>query len=136
MGTYQPFGTTIQAQDGVTSLSLTGELDVATVPALDAALAGVESDGGGPVVVDLRELTFIDGAGVRALLRAHERSVMNGHRLLLVGASTPARRVFQLTGTDGLLEDEQATELLGRFDGDGHPGIRDEATAQMDGSRG
>lgn len=136
MGTFQPFGTRIQAQNGVTSLALTGELDIATVPVLETALSGVDDDGAGPIVVDLREVTFIDAAGVRALLRAHERSVMSGHRLLLVGASDPAQRVFRLTGTDHLLEDEETAELLGRVAGDGRADIRNVATGQTDGSRG
>ena len=48
-------------------LSPIGELDKATAPEVDRAVQSVR--GGSAIVVDLRDLTFIDATGIRALLQ-------------------------------------------------------------------
>lgn len=55
------------------TLVLTGELDLASAPMLEAAVARICASGAGAVVLDLRSLTFMDCAGIRAILRAQER---------------------------------------------------------------
>ena len=52
----------------------TGELALATAPALEDALQGAFEDGSGRVVLDLRELEFIDSSGLRTLLTARRRA--------------------------------------------------------------
>ena len=70
-----------------------GELDLATVPVLEAALVAQA----GPVVLDLRGLTFVDATGLRLLIQAEtpacgERALSELH-LWLFGrmAVRPAR---------------------------------------------
>jgi hypothetical protein len=46
MGTGQTFTTQIDARNGVTSVALSGELDMATVLALNDQLAALEQDVG------------------------------------------------------------------------------------------
>lgn len=79
-------------------LSLVGELDLATVPALSRELHAAESF---PqrVVVDLSELEFMDSSGLHELLRAHERASQNGHRLSLRRGPPCVQRLFELTNT-------------------------------------
>ena len=120
MGTGQALNTRIDVRNGVTSLALSGELDMATVPILKDLLADMEQDGSEAIVLDLRDLQFIDSSGVHAFIDAHSRSQLNGHDFMIVGVSTAARRLFEITGTEFLL-DAQATVLLGRFTGDGSP---------------
>ena len=48
----------------------TGELDLATAPALEAALQSGFDGVAARVVLDLRELEFIDSSGLRTLLTA------------------------------------------------------------------
>jgi anti-sigma B factor antagonist len=50
-------------------LTLRGELDLGSAPRLERALA----DAGDDVVLDLRQLTFMDSTGVRVLLEAAEQ---------------------------------------------------------------
>ena len=57
-----------------------GELDLGTASDLEAVLATQS----GPVVVDLRELRFIDLAGLRALLEADARSRQDGMNLRFI----------------------------------------------------
>lgn len=51
-------------------LLLEGELDIAEAPWMDAAIDACTD--GLPVIIDLTSLTFIDSAGVRALLRERQ----------------------------------------------------------------
>jgi anti-anti-sigma factor len=63
------FDLTVARDDrGASRITLRGELDLATAPRLEHALA----DAGEDVVIDLRGLTFMDSTGVRVLLEAAE----------------------------------------------------------------
>jgi anti-sigma B factor antagonist len=66
-----------------------GELDLATTPELEALLMART----GPVVVDLREVTFADGAALHALVRAQDRSRGNGMNLTFVAGDVVARLI-------------------------------------------
>ena len=68
-----------------------GELDLCTAHDLEAVLAAQS----GPVVVDLRKLTFIDLTGLRVLLDADARSRQNGMNLRFI-PSPMVRRLFEL----------------------------------------
>jgi anti-anti-sigma factor len=65
-----------------------GELDLDTAQELEAVLATQS----GPVVVDLRELSFIDLTGLRLLLAADARSRQDGMNLRFI----PGRVVRRL----------------------------------------
>ena len=120
MGTVLPFTTRTDSRNGVTSIALSGELDMATVPILVDQLTAVESDGAKAIILDLREVRFIDSSGLHALVSAHRHSEQDGQGLLLVGASASVRRLCQVMGTEFLLDSRRTAELLGRFTGDGH----------------
>ena len=119
MGTGQTLTTRIDARNGVTSIALTGELDMATASILNDQLTAVEQSDSRTIVLDLRDLRFIDSSGLHALVRAYRRSETDGHRLLLVGANASARRLCEMTGTEFLLEATGTAEPFGRFTGDG-----------------
>jgi anti-anti-sigma factor len=74
-------------------LVLVGELDMATAPALEKALH--ERVGrGAPILLDLSSLTFIDGAGLSAVL-SPLRDVNCGG-IVLRGARRNVQRVFDI----------------------------------------
>jgi len=68
-----------------------GELDIATAPVLDEALIA-QARIGGSVMLDLRELTFIDATGLRLLLRIDAHARRDGIEFTLL----PGPRVRQL----------------------------------------
>ena len=75
-----------------------GELDLGTAPDLEAVLATRS----GPVVVDLRKLSFIDLTGLRVLLEADARSRQDGMNLRFIPGPM-VRRLFEVTELpDGL----------------------------------
>jgi anti-anti-sigma factor len=78
----------------------TGELDLATAPALDAALGrAFESIGSGRVVLDLRELEFIDSSGLRTLLTARRSAEQAGASFSLIAG---VHKVFTWTPAEEL----------------------------------
>ena len=75
-----------------------GELDLATAPEL--ALTLHESQQLAHLtVLDLRELTFIDCAGVHAIVNASLRARKDSRRLVLVRGRPHIYRMFTLTGS-------------------------------------
>lgn len=81
-----------------------GEIDIATAPTLEAAIRRVAATGSRHIVVDLREVTFMDAAGARVLVEARERTARHGDRLSLVPGPRPARRPLELTGAISAFE--------------------------------
>lgn len=74
-----------------------GELDFATVPALDARLrALLEADA--EIIVDLSALSFLDCRGVAALISAVQAAARQGARLEVRGPPPPVFRVLELCG--------------------------------------
>ena len=82
---------------------LAGELDVATAPELRRKLGEAESTAR-LVVLDMRELAFMDAAGVHAVVDASLRARQAGRRLLLLRGPANVDRVFGLTGTADAVE--------------------------------
>jgi len=80
-----------------------GELDIATVDRLRAAVAELVAVGFERVVIDLRQLVFIDCAGLRLLRGLHDGAVQDGWRLMLIQGPAPVRRLFAMTHTLDLL---------------------------------
>jgi len=82
---------------------LTGELDLATAPLLAQALASPEIHAG-LLVLDLRGLTFMDSAGMTAVLHASARAQRDGRQFIVVRGPTHVDAVFTLTGTRDQVE--------------------------------
>ncbi len=79
-----------------------GELDGATAPQLAQHLeAHVEA---APVVVDLRQVTFIDSHGLVVLLSALEGIRTAGSDVVFRSPEKRVRRVFEICGLEGLFD--------------------------------
>jgi anti-anti-sigma factor len=84
-------------------VGVTGELDIATAPQLKQTLGHAEDCARG-VVLDLRELTFMDTSGVHVIVDASARATAAGRRLVLVRGPSQVDRVLALTGARDRLE--------------------------------
>jgi anti-anti-sigma factor len=82
---------------GAAWVHVAGEVDIATSPQLLQALGEAQRDAR-LVVLDVREVTFIDSAGVHAILAAAATARREGHRLMLVRGHAHVDRVLALTG--------------------------------------
>jgi anti-anti-sigma factor len=89
----------------------TGELDLATAPALEDALGRAFGDGTQRVVLDLRELEFIDSSGLRTLLTARRRAEEAGSRFSLVAGHRGLERTLEIAGVHKVFDWTPAEEL-------------------------
>lgn len=78
-----------------------GELDIATTPQLERTLSQSQAR---LVVLDLRELAFIDSCGIHAVISAGIRARQAGRRLVLVRVPANVDRMLTLTGSSDQVE--------------------------------
>lgn len=99
------FGLDVRTEDERTLIVAQGELDLASAPHLEDRVLAELRGGGLPIVLDLRELTFMDSTGVRAIVSAHQVAAETGAQLVLVRprADSAARRVIEISGIDDAL---------------------------------
>jgi anti-sigma B factor antagonist len=88
---------------GPKTIGVRGELDLHAAPMLEDRIARLIDEGTLHVEVDLRETTFMDSAGVRALLSARQRLHKRGGSLGLVCDDPHILKVIELTGLDELV---------------------------------
>jgi anti-anti-sigma factor len=82
------------------SPALRGELVLETAPQFREHLDDVEEDAM-TLVVDLRNLTFLDSCGIGELVGAHQRARRDGRRLVVVrNEGTPIHRVLRVAELD------------------------------------
>ena len=79
-------------------LEIHGELDVETTPALRAQLSRAVDGGVRRVVLDLRELDFLDSIAVAALLQIRMRLGEHGRLAVVVEPGSYVRMVFEIAG--------------------------------------
>ena len=91
---YEPLSVELARDEGLTRLAVAGELDLATVPELEAALPAPAP--GETLVVDLRELAFIDSAGIHVLMRLDIDARAQGWSLVVVRAPPDVQRILDL----------------------------------------
>ncbi|MEW1639896.1 STAS domain-containing protein [Streptomyces sp. NPDC093801] len=91
-------------------LPVSGDMDLDHVDRLRASLrTGLcEAPQGADIVLDLRNSSFCDSAGLNALLTAREQARERGHHLRLAAPSHQMIRVLEITGTVGLFALEPA----------------------------
>jgi anti-anti-sigma factor len=87
----------------VHTVSIAGELDLASADRLERELQRVEATDALTIILDLSGLTFIDSTGLRVILRAHARSRADSNRLALLRGPTAVQRLFELCGVLELL---------------------------------
>lgn len=90
---------TVSRERGYVIVAVTGEIDISTVTGLRERLFEL-AEGGEPLIVDLNRVTFIDSAGLGALVGAARRAAAHGGSLHAVCARPQTRKLLWLTGVD------------------------------------
>lgn len=92
---------------------LSGDFDLLAVEPFNVEVERAAAMAEQAVVVDLRELTFIDSSGLRAILDGHAKIAARGVEVTFLKPAGRLMRVFAVTGTDRLLpfDDVRAAEV-------------------------
>jgi anti-sigma B factor antagonist len=77
---------------------LDGELDLASVPLLETELERAEVAGAATIVLDLRELQFVDSAGLRMIVSAHAQARERGQEFAVTRGPEQVQRLLAITG--------------------------------------
>jgi anti-sigma B factor antagonist len=99
--------TTLDQDAHTTTVGLHGEIDVLTVDQVRVALAGALAARPHELVVDLRDLRFIDSTGLGAIIAGFQRARDAGVSFRLAYPTPAVRQILVLSG---LLEVVQLTE--------------------------
>jgi anti-sigma B factor antagonist len=91
-----------EKRDGCTVLSVRGDIDLATAPALQEAVAGVLAEGPPALILDLAEVDFLGSVGMTILVSAHEALRTRG-RFSVVAHGPGTSRPLQLTKLDEII---------------------------------
>jgi anti-sigma B factor antagonist len=102
------FQVEIQREAGRAIVIPSGELDLATVEGLGAAIDGLVDAGFKTVVLDLRRLTFIDSTGLRLIVRESRRPDV---RLRLIDGIDDVTGLFEIRRVRAWLSFMDSREL-------------------------
>jgi anti-sigma B factor antagonist len=88
------------SRDGCIIATISGDLDIACVPALREQILGLLGPRANRIVVDLSGVTFCDASGLAVLFGAGRRAWLLGGVLRLAAPAPPVTAVLRLTGLD------------------------------------
>jgi len=89
----------VRGQDGA-RLTLLGELDIATVPRVEAAVNATLTAQVRTLTIDLSKLGFVDSSGLRLFIVLDQRAEAEGWTLRLVRPAEHVLKVFRISGVE------------------------------------
>jgi anti-anti-sigma factor len=98
MRVQSEFRVEVRDRAGATVIAIAGELDLASSPVLQQEIDRVLQSGVPEVILDLRELDFMDSTGLSVLVRVHHASERAAVRFCLVKGPPQVQRLLTLTG--------------------------------------
>ena len=102
----QPFRVDVHPERDVVRVAPVGELDLATAELLEKQLHELRDAGFDRVVLDLRELTFIDSSGIRVVVAEHHFAEGAEHAFSLICGPPAVQRALEVCGLLDLLHVE------------------------------
>jgi anti-anti-sigma factor len=104
------FQVDVRDQADAVVVALSGELDLASSPILEERLDQVFSSDAKLVILDLRELEFMDSTGLSVVIKAYQAAADGDRRLYLVKGPPQVQRLLSLTGVGDRLSVLDAPE--------------------------
>jgi anti-sigma B factor antagonist len=102
----------VRRHRGWTVVDITGDLDMATAPALRQLVIQLLSTGVRLVAVDLTAADFVDSTGLGALVAALKRVRTHDGELVVICPEPRLRRIFELTELVAVFGLRDAAEQL------------------------
>jgi anti-anti-sigma factor len=94
---------------GSTIVAISGEVDVCAEAPRRQALLRIIRERSARLMLDLSGVSFLDCAGLRALLATRRQAELRGGCMRLIAASAAVRRIIELTGAQEALAMERST---------------------------
>ena len=94
---FQPFRVELFEETGRVRVMPVGELDLATAPIVNERARAAWESGAALVVLDLREVTFMDSSGLRLILGWDAEARRDGIGFALIRGDDTVQRVFDAT---------------------------------------
>jgi len=88
----------VTREQDIAVVHLDGELDLASAPALTAEIDSPQVAAGAKLVLDLRELQFIDSTGLRTIFTARASARERGQEFAVTEGSAQVQRLLAITG--------------------------------------
>jgi anti-sigma B factor antagonist len=111
----------IRREPGYAVITVTGEIDIATVATLRESLNAL-AESRRPVIADLNRVGFMDASGLGAIVGASRRAAAHGASLHVVcGGRT--RQLFRLAGLDRQVPLARTTAEALQHLHSGRPGV-------------
>jgi anti-sigma B factor antagonist len=107
------FSSVVIQAPGAVRLVLRGDLDAASVSTADSTFRDVLGRGMDRVIIDLRELDFIDSTGVKFLIDARDAAGPLGIEIALAYGEGVVERVLTVSGVGELFEREGGDATTG-----------------------
>jgi anti-sigma B factor antagonist len=89
--------------DDLGVIHIDGEIDSVHAPKLRAAAEQLLGDGARRLVIECRDLEFIDSAGLQAMVQSYKAAQAKGGTVTLTEPSDFTVKLLQLTGLDEVL---------------------------------
>ena len=102
----------VGSEGRATLIVVRGELDLASGPELEAELARVHEPPPEMLIIDLRQLDFMDSTGLSILVKAHQQTVEDGREFGVVRGTPQVQRLLELTGVSERLPMADSPEEL------------------------
>jgi anti-sigma B factor antagonist len=97
-------GTPVPRQHGPNVLLLKGEIDLHVSPAVTESLNAMAEKKPERIVIDLSRATYIDSAGLAALILAMQKVEAYGGRFFLTGLHETMRSIFETSRLDQIFQ--------------------------------
>ena len=113
---HSEFRVETQTTGRLTTLTVTGELDLMSTPVLERELERAYVSDAKLILLDLRELAFMDSTGLHLLVKAQQRAEEAGRRLALTRGREQVQRLLDLTGVSEVVKIVDSPEELHEAD--------------------
>jgi anti-anti-sigma factor len=97
-GTGARLNLTIAARGKVMVITPRGEIDLTSARIFEGCLLSAAGECDEPLIVDLRNVSFMDSTGLHALCRAQQELQTTGRRITVCNPIDSVRKLFEVTG--------------------------------------
>ena len=130
------FEVVIERTPSGATLRVRGDIDIAAIAQLKEAREQVQAENPRAIVIDLREVQFVDSSGLKFLLQTYALSLRAGWRLRLLRAPERVMQTFVVTGAHEQLPfvdpAEAVSDVPGAASVDAGPGYNRVVRVEID----